>query len=65
MLPDVDAIIRYEQGEMGEEETVEFFQSLIDSGMAWKLQGHYGRTANWMIQEGWCSKPGEGEDEQP
>lgn len=41
----VDKIIRYENGEMDKEETLEFFQELVDSGLVWKLQGHYGRTA--------------------
>ncbi len=52
--PSVDDIIRYEQGEMTEEEMFKFFQGLIDSGMAWQLQGHYGRNASAMIQAGYC-----------
>tara|TARA_R110000824_G_scaffold67377_9_gene174626 strand:+ start:8560 stop:8751 length:192 start_codon:yes stop_codon:yes gene_type:complete len=52
----VDKIIRYENGEMNESETVEFFQELIDSGLAWKLQGHYGRVATSLIEEGLCSR---------
>ena len=52
---DVDSIIRYEAGEMDEEETVEFFQNLIDSGLAWKLQGHYGCTASALIRAGHCT----------
>lgn len=51
---DVDAIIRYENGEMIEEETVRLFQSLIDSGVVWSLQGHYGRTARDLIESGYC-----------
>jgi len=49
-------IIKYEEtDEMGLEETVSFFQRLIDTGLAWNLQGHYGRTANALIEEGLCS----------
>ena len=48
----VDAIGRYESGQMEEEEQVEFFQHLVDTGVVWSLQGHYGRTASWMINEG-------------
>tara|TARA_X000001388_G_scaffold74110_1_gene66629 strand:- start:251 stop:430 length:180 start_codon:yes stop_codon:yes gene_type:complete len=44
----------YESGEMTEDEIVEFFQQLIDSGMAWTLQGHYGRTAAYLIEQGFC-----------
>ncbi len=52
---DVDKIIRYENGEMDSKtEIVAFFQELINTGMAWKLQGHYGRTAAFLIQEGLC-----------
>ena len=52
----VDKIIKYEQGNMDDKETIEFFQELIDSGMAWKLQGHYGRTATHLLEEGLCTE---------
>lgn len=48
----VDQIIRYEQGEMTHEEVVTFFQGLVNTGLAWSLQGHYGRTAEALIEEG-------------
>lgn len=41
----VDKIIKYEQGEMNEEEIFEFFAELVETGLAWQLQGNYGRTA--------------------
>lgn len=50
----VDKIMAYESGEMNDEDTVEFFQGLIDSGLAWQLQGHYGRTASALIEAGHC-----------
>lgn len=50
----VGAIMDYEQGEMSEEDTAEFFQYLIDTGMAWQLQGSYGRTATDLINAGVC-----------
>lgn len=50
----VGSIMAYEQGEMGEDETQEFFQHLIDSGLVWQLQGSYGRTAQRLIQAGIC-----------
>jgi len=51
----IDKIIRYENGEMEEGEFVAFFQELIDSGLCWKLQGHYGRTAHALIKDGFCN----------
>jgi hypothetical protein len=51
----VDQIINYESGEMSHEDIVAFFQDLIDTGMAWQLQGHYGRTAMVLIRAGACS----------
>ena len=50
----VDKIIAYEQGELGETETIELFQELIDNGMAWSLQGSYGRMAMFLIDNGYC-----------
>jgi hypothetical protein len=53
----VDRIIRYESEEIDQEEMVELFQDLIDSGMAWTLQGHYGRTAMGLIEAGIITAP--------
>lgn len=48
------AIIDYEMGSLSEDETIELFQALIDSGLAWSLQGSYGRTAKDLIEAGDC-----------
>lgn len=37
------------------EEELEAWQYLIDTGMAWKLQGWYGREAKRLIDEGECT----------
>ena len=52
----VDKIIAYESGRMSDRETIIFFQELVDSGLAWQLQGHYGRTADYLIGEGLIKK---------
>jgi len=50
----VEDISQFEGGGMDEEETVGFFQRLIDCKLAWKLQGCYGRTASDLIAAGVC-----------
>jgi hypothetical protein len=48
----VNAIIAYESGELDEEKMIELFQHLVDTNLAWQLQGHYGRTATALIEAG-------------
>ena len=50
-------IIAWEMGELDEEAEVTLFQHLIDTGMAWQLQGSYGRRAKQFIENGTCSLP--------
>ena len=54
----VDKIIQYEDGEMSDKEMVEFFSELVKSGHAWTLQGHYGRTAMNLIENGVMDREG-------
>ncbi len=54
----LDLMISWEQGELDHDDTVNLFQRLIDSGMAWKLQGCYGRTAMALIKAGECQAKG-------
>lgn len=42
-----------------DDQYIEAWQTLIDSGLAWKLQGWFGRTASRLIGEGICLEPHE------
>lgn len=52
----VSAIIAYESGELDDEKVIELFQHLVDTRLAWQLQGSYGRTAVALIEEGLITK---------
>ena len=43
-----------------QEELIQAWQMLVDTGMAWKLQGWFGRTARDLIEEGLINPPGTG-----
>jgi hypothetical protein len=53
-MPNFNDLVAYENGELDIEDTFDLFQDLIDSGLAWQLQGSYGRTAQALIDEGYC-----------
>jgi len=50
----LEFIMAFEGGDLTDEELIEGFQRLIDNGMAWSLQGVYGRTAMSLIEQGHC-----------
>lgn len=53
------SIIEGFSGEDHTEETIlEAWQALIDSGLVWRLQGFYGRTARYLIDNGVCTENG-------
>ena len=37
-----------------EAEYLRAWQQLIDNGLAWNLQGWFGRTAKYLIEQGLC-----------
>ena len=46
------AIIDFEQGDLNREQVLALFQELVNTGMAWRLQGSYGRMARALIERG-------------
>ena len=52
-------MMEYECGDLSFEDAVEFFQYLVDTGLAWTLPGHYGRTAQGLINAGAIITKGE------
>lgn len=53
---EIDFIIAYEEGGLDEFEIIEGFQKLINNGNVWRLQGHYGRQAQSLINAGLCQR---------
>jgi hypothetical protein len=58
-MPDINKLIAYEEGALDDQETIDFFQDGIGNGWVWELQGHYGRTAQSLIDLGFCTTKGE------
>lgn len=52
-----DQIIAYEQGDLSDDDTLALFQDLVNSGLCWKLQGHYGRAAMQLLDAGLIHVP--------
>ncbi len=56
-MEQLDFIMAYEEGgQFSVDELIAGFQDLIDTGVVWKLQGHYGRTAKALIEKGLCTR---------
>jgi hypothetical protein len=55
----VNQIIAYENGEFVDDEksVIALFQELVNNGMAWTLQGNYGRYANALLERGLVHRP--------
>lgn len=51
-----DRIIDYETDNLSDQGIVELFQDLVDSGLAYKLQGSYGRMAERLIADGFVTR---------
>lgn len=48
-------IIEGMYSDLDDHEEIEAWQHLIDTGVVWHLQGHFGRTADDLIQQGVCT----------
>jgi hypothetical protein len=51
-------ILDFEAGDLSDEDTLEMFSHLISSGLAWTLEGFYGRTAQALIDSGLIAPDG-------
>ena len=40
-----------------EEQVLQAWQHLVDTGLAWQLQGWFGRTAASLIEQGYINAP--------
>lgn len=53
----LEAIMEIENNEkITEERYIECFQFLINNDIVWSLQGWYGRTAKYLIENGLCKR---------
>ncbi|MFD7259347.1 hypothetical protein [Streptomyces sp. NPDC059874] len=52
-------LMSFEAGELEIDEVVELFAVLIGSGLVWTLQGHYGRVAQALIDQGIVNEVGD------
>jgi hypothetical protein len=50
-------LLAFENGELDREGTIELFQELVTIGLAWQLQGSYGRAAQQLIDAGEVARP--------
>ena len=58
-MVDFDAIMIAEgaDDEVSKEVYLAAWQHLIDTGLAWRLQGWFGRNARRLIDDGYCTSP--------
>jgi hypothetical protein len=54
----VGNILAYESGELDASGVLNLFSHLVSTGMAWSLQGSYGRAASRLIEAGYLDPDG-------
>lgn len=57
-FPVLDYIIAFEEGDASADDVLTLFAYLVRTGMAWTLQGTYGRTAQALIDGGYLDTGG-------
>jgi len=45
-----ERLTAYEQGDLDDQQTIQLFQELVDSGLIMELQGHYQRFAAQLLE---------------
>ena len=55
----VNKIIEWEDGTLDGSETLKLFSHFITTGLAWRLNGHIGRSTRRLIESGHLSESGE------
>jgi hypothetical protein len=48
----VGRMMAFESGELTDDKALDLFSELVKSGMAWQLEGAYGRVAGDLIARG-------------
>lgn len=49
----LELLIDYQAGKLSKDETIDMFQSLVNSGLVWKLEPHFIRTAKSLLKYGY------------
>ena len=47
-----EKIDQFENDQLSKQEIIALFQQLVDTGLAWKLQGFYAQYARQLIERG-------------
>jgi hypothetical protein len=53
----VNGLLAWGNNELDQDGVIELFQHLVDSGLAWQLEGHIGRCAQSLIDAGEITRP--------